>query len=230
MKRQAVHAHPRRHGGAWRTAAALLGLALLVAAGAAAAQTVYKWKDAQGKLHYADTPPPTGARVLKTAGQPSPDTSALPYELARAVRNHPVTLYTTSAAPCDACEQGRVLLRTRGVPYTEKTVDNGDDQAMQRRLTGKDALPLLVVGQRQVAGYQAAGWQDALDTASYPRTPMLPSGYRNAAPQPASADTPAGAAGAPVRAQVKPPADAAAAQPAAKPSAPQNPDVPSIRF
>ncbi|WP_051971792.1 glutaredoxin family protein [Massilia sp. 9096] len=205
--------HDRGHGGAWRTAAALIGLALLVAAGAAAAQAqVYKWKDAKGQLHYGDTPPPQGAQTLQVAGKPAPAPagSAMPYELTRAVLQHPVTLYTT--AGCGACDQGRSLLRARGVPFTEKTVSTQDDQQAQRRQTGKDELPLLLVGTRQVVGFQAAGWQEALDSASYPRQSMLPSGYRFDPPEPAAPPAAAGTPGGPVRARIKAPPDAAQAQ------------------
>jgi glutaredoxin len=214
----------RRHGGAWRTAAALIGLALLVAAGAAAAQAqMYKWKDAKGQVHYADTPPSQGAQTMQVAGQPAPAPagSAMPYELTRAVLQHPVTLYTT--ARCDACDQGRSLLRARGVPFTEKTVNTQDDQQAQRRQTGKDELPLLLVGTRQVAGFQAAGWQEALDSASYPRQSMLPSSYQFDPPEPAApaaANTVAKTAAGPVRGKMKPPPDAAAARKPATGNAP----------
>jgi glutaredoxin len=217
LNRIDVEAAVNRHGGAWRTTAALIGLALLVVAGAALAATtaqsqVYKWKDAKGQLHYGDTPPPQGAQALNTSARAPVDPS-LPYELARAVRLHPVTLYTTTATPCGACDQGRSLLRARGIPFTEKTVNNLNDQQEQRRQTGKDELPLLVVGSRQLAGFQAAGWQEALDSASYPKQKMLPSGYQYAPAQPAA---PAAAAtnmpGGPVRAQIKVPPDEAAIQ------------------
>ena len=204
MRKHGAHEAGRRHGGAWRTAAALIGLALLVAAGVAAAQ-VYKWKDAKGEVHYGDAPPPQGAQALAASAR-APIDPSLPYELARAVRLYPVTLYTTTATACEACEQGRKLLRARGVPYTEKTIATLDDQQAQRRLTGKDDLPMLVVGNRQLAGFQAAGWQEALDSASYPKQSMLPSGYRYAPPEPAT----------PVRARIKVPPDASAA------SAPSN--------
>jgi glutaredoxin len=203
----------RRHGSAWRTAAALIGLALLVAAGAAAAQSqIYKWKDAKGEVHYGDTPPPQGAQTMQMAGQPPAPAagSSMPYELTRAVLQHPVTLYTT--ARCDACDQGRSLLRARGIPFTEKTVNTQDDQQAQRRETGKDELPLLLVGTRQVVGFQAAGWQEALDSASYPRRSVLPSGYRFDPPEPAAPVTAANAPGGPVRSKLKPPPDAASAQ------------------
>lgn len=39
---------------------ALLALVLVVGS-AAASSTVYKWKDANGGLHFTDTPPPAGA-------------------------------------------------------------------------------------------------------------------------------------------------------------------------
>lgn len=41
--------------------------ALLLLAGTSAAlgQVVYQWKDATGNVHYTDTPPPTGATLLK---------------------------------------------------------------------------------------------------------------------------------------------------------------------
>jgi hypothetical protein len=44
----------------------LLPLVLALAAGAAVASgnTVYKWKDADGGLHFSDTPPPAGATLI----------------------------------------------------------------------------------------------------------------------------------------------------------------------
>jgi glutaredoxin len=191
----------------------LIGLALLAVAGAAAAQAqIYKWKDTRGQVHYGDTPPPQGAQTLQVAGQaPSPSAAAaMPHELTQAVLRHPVTLYTT--ARCDACDQGRSLLRARGVPFTEKTVSTQDDQQAQRRQAGTDELPLLLVGTRKVVGFQAAGWQEALDSASYPRQSMLPSGYRYDPPEPAAPPASASAPGGPVRARIKVAPDAAQAQ------------------
>ena len=137
---------------------AIVALALAAAAVAAQGQT-YKWKDATGVTHYSDTQPASGkAQVLRADDQPAA-APALPYELARAVQNHPVTLYTT--ARCDACDQGRALLRARGIPFAEKTVTTPEDQQQLHRVGGKDELPLLVVGRRQVTGFAAAAWNEA---------------------------------------------------------------------
>jgi len=183
-------------------AAAALVVVSAAAAAAAHGQT-YKWKDAAGVTHYSDTPPAKGtAQVLRPDSRPEA-TPSLPYELARAVKLHPVTLYTT--ARCDACDQGRALLRARGIPFAEKTVNTAEDREQLHRAGGKDELPLLVVGNRPVTGFAAAPWNDALNAASYPRRSVLPPGYRTGASD-AAAPVP------PPRLPAAPAPDAAAAQ------------------
>ena len=214
----------RIYGGhirARRLAAAALGLALVVIAEAAAAQ-VYKWKDEHGVTHYGDTPPPrVKSDILKTDRPAPARVPVLPYELARAMQAAPVVLYTT--ARCDGCDQGRALLRARGIPFSERTVNSGEDQQqLERANGGRSELPLLLVGSRRVAGFQSAAWQDALTAAAYPRQKMLPPSYQFAAPVPAAGAgagvaTPAAATTSapptpPVRAQMKMPPDEAAAQ------------------
>ena len=196
-----------------RAGAGLCAGALVLCALPAAAQQMYKWKDAGGTVHYSDRPPPGPqegqARALRPDGA-APSAPALPYELARAAQNHPVTLYTT--ARCDACDQGRSLLAARGIPFAEKTVNTAQDQQQLRSIGGKDELPLLVVGKRQVAGFQAAAWNDALDAASYPRKTMLPPGYRTGAAAPAAPAAPASLPAPPSRSAEAPAPDAAAAR------------------
>jgi glutaredoxin len=170
-----------------------LAASLLLLACASSSAQVYKWTDAKGGVHYTDTPPPAGqtkkASELRAPGSSESAQGAaqpLPYELARAVKASPVTLYTTTHTACPGCEQGRALLRARGIPFSEKTVDSDDDIEKLRQLAGKLELPLLVVGSRKIAGFQDAAWQDALSAAAYPRSAQLPPGYRFAAPEPAA--------------------------------------------
>jgi glutaredoxin len=198
-----------------------LGLLCLLASSSAFAQ-VYKWTDARGTVHYTDTPPPaqkTSQLRPQSAGDSSQG-SALPYELARAVKASPVTLYTTQSG-CPGCEQGRTLLRARGIPYTEKTVNTDEDKEQLRRLAGKLELPLLVVGSRKLAGFQDAAWQEALGAAAYPRSAQLPPGYQFASPEPAA---PASVPTPPARARKAAPPDEASAQ-----AAEQQPRRPAAR-
>jgi glutaredoxin len=206
---------------------ALPGLLCLLAclpAQLPAAAQVYKWTDAQGTVHYGDTPPQQrGASRLATPSGAEGQADALPYELARAVKASPVTLYTTVLSACAACDQGRALLRARGIPYAEKTVNTDEDKEQLRQLTGKLELPVLVVGSRRISGFQDAAWQDALSAASYPRSSQLPPGYRHAAPQ-AAAPAPAAVPVPPAREQ-----NAAAPDQAAAQAAEQQPRRPSAR-
>jgi glutaredoxin/predicted outer membrane lipoprotein len=186
-----------------------------------AAAQMYKWTDAQGTVHYTDTPPPQQRASQINTPSAGAAQASLPYELARAVKANPVTLYTTAQSACAGCDQGRSLLRARGIPYTEKTVNTDEDKEQLRHLAGKLELPLLVVGSRTVAGFQDAAWQDALSAAAYPRSAQLPSGYQYAAPEPAA---PASVPTPPARAKNAPPPNAAAVQ-----AAEQQPRRPAAR-
>jgi glutaredoxin len=189
-----------------------VGLLLLACAGTAGAQ-MYKWKDARGVTHFSDTPPPASAAAaprveLKYYGDTG-SSAALPYELAEATKNHPVTLYTT--ARCEGCSQGRAMLVERGIPYTEKTVGNAADQAALKQAGGSTQLPLLLVGAQKFTGYDRGAWDEALNAAAYPSQRQLPSDYRlppptPAAPRPERAAAPAKAApAAPGRGEQLPP-------------------------
>lgn len=161
---------------------AFLGLALLLCAGAAQAQ-LYKWTDANGKTHFSDQPPPESAKpaTVKTpgAGTPSAD---MPYVLATAMRNYPVTLYTTKT--CGGCDQGRTFLRARGIPFTEKTLMTAADEAKLKELGGDGHLPFLTVGKSKVTGFSQSSWETMLNVAQYPATKALPLSYQYPAPAP----------------------------------------------
>ncbi len=163
---------------------ALLGLVLLAAAGGASAQ-MYKWVDANGKTHFTDQPPPASAKPVAIKAAPGARASVeLPYALATAARNNPVTLYTTK--PCAGCDMGRTHLKNRGIPFVEKTVSNGGDEEKLKEVGGDGSLPLLLIGSKKIAGFQAGNWDSALTQAQYPAKKMLPTNYQFPAPQAAA--------------------------------------------
>lgn len=171
-----------------------LSLLLLVCAVSAHAE-MYKWVGEDGKITYSDVPPPKTAKQVekKFMGSSGPDTAGLPYELAEAVKNNPVTLYTT--AKCPACEQGRKLLNGRGIPFSEKTVSTNEDIALLQKLSGASTLPVLTIGRSKESGFESGAWDTALTTAGYPASNQLPKTFNNgkaeAAAPIAKAETPA---------------------------------------
>ena len=169
---------------------AIAALAAIAGATASAQTSVYKWTDAEGKVHFSDTPPPASVTkniTERRIGGRELDATQLPYATQLAMKSNPVTLYT--APECGApCDEGRALLGDRGIPYTERNAQasQADADALKKAI-GALQVPALLVGGGALKGYSASAWNGALDSAGYPRT--LPPG--TLAPKPVIA-APAG--------------------------------------
>lgn len=184
-----------------KLAAFLFSLAGLLATTGVHAQ-LYKSIAPNGKVTYSDTPPASGTAIDKKslASNSDGDASALPYELAQAKKDNPVTLYTSDK--CIPCDDGRQLLNNRGIPFSEKTVTSNNDIARLKEISGDSQLPLLLVGRSKESGFEAGAWNAALSAAGYPQNNQLPKTYRNgqttaAAPTAAPAKASAATADAP---------------------------------
>lgn len=157
-------------------AVALLGAAL--APGALAAQ--YKVIGADGKVTYTDREPNTtegkvsalGARAQAQAPEPE-----LPFELRTVASRYPVTLYTASGA-CEPCNSARQLLKSRGVPFSERQVVTAEDSDALESLSGAREAPTLTIGSQTLRGLANDVWSSYLDAAGYPRQSLLPSNYQ----------------------------------------------------
>lgn len=162
-------------------------LFLLCSAGAHA--QLYKWVGPDGKVTYSDTPPPTAATRVEAKPVTGGSTVGvgLPFELAQAMKNHPVTLYTTR--DCAPCDDGRKLLSQRGIPFSEKTVTTNDDILQFRQVAGDSQLPVLAVGRSKERGFETSAWNTALTAAGYPETSRLPRAYQNPPAQAAAPKT-----------------------------------------
>lgn len=164
-----------------------VGAAILSAAACISqAQTIYRIVGADGKVTFSDKPPAISeqGKVLGTGVGAASATasSTLPFELRQLNAKYPVTLYT--APQCAPCDTGRTLLSVRGVPFSERTVTTAEDTEYLQRLTGESSLPYISIGGQRHKGFSESEWNNTLDAAGYPKSSMLPSGYRNAPPSP----------------------------------------------
>lgn len=154
----------------------LVGCSLALALVTAKAQVLYQWVDKQGHTHISDQPPPPSAgekvekKVFSGNGRGS---ATLPYELSKAMKDAPVTLYSspTCKKPCAAA---RALLNKRGVPFREVVVWNPQTNAALKRVSGSDEVPVLEVGSQVQKGFSAAAFNEALDIGGYPKAGLLP--------------------------------------------------------
>jgi glutaredoxin len=149
-----------------------VALVLLALASTVAAQTMYRWVDKEGKVHYTDRPPaPDQATKVeqKRSVLLGADQTAS-YALRKATAEYPVTLYTQPKCG-DYCQEARNHLTERGVPFTEKTVVTQADAAALRTLVGEGELvvPVMQVGSKALKGYLRSEWDSLLDAGGYPK-------------------------------------------------------------
>ena len=150
---------------------------LLIASLPAWAVTVVQCEDEHGaKSFQAQCPPGTKQVAEKNyntaAGTPA--AQSLPE----------LVLYLVP--DCDSCAQVKEFLSVRNIPYTEKNV--GNDAALQQELKDKAGdlrVPVLMIGDQKLAGYNREALLNALTAAGYkePNTPGKKS--PGAAPAPA---------------------------------------------
>ena len=156
------------------TFACLSALAVVALALPAAAQTLYRYVDANGRVVYSDQPPPPSAKDVQPKRLPENviETDPVPFAAREAAEKYPVTLYTFD---CDVCKQAEALLAKRGVPFTSVIVSEEEGAAKLKALTGQQSAPVLQVGEKQVmTGFSAPRWQAMLDDAGYPKTAPPP--------------------------------------------------------
>jgi glutaredoxin len=204
-------------------ACAISALALGAFSFNVAAQQLYRIVGPDGKVTFSDQPPPAAANAKVTpgrggkfAGDGPAGNSTLPAELRPIATRYPVTIYT--GKDCGPCNSARNMLSSRGVPFTEKTIESNQDIEALQRLSGENSLPFATIGGQQLKGYSDQEWSQYLDAAGYPKASVLPASFRNPAPTPMVARA---TAAAPV-AEAAPAASAPAAPRAAAP-APANP-------
>jgi hypothetical protein len=160
-------------------------LAVLVAN--AGAQSLYRWVDKNGRVHYSDQPPPQTVKQFeekKPGAGNMVETSGPSFATQEAQKNFPVTVYV--GAECGApCQSALQFLAGRGVPYAEVVVE-GEDAANRFKglFGGKEVfVPAITVGSRKMKGFDAGSWKSMLDEAGYPTAPGATEGSVGAAPK-----------------------------------------------
>jgi glutaredoxin len=171
-----------------KTTHTFASLLLCAFAISASSQTLYKWVDAQGNISYSDQPPPPSMQVkdlsntVNTLGAGQSQNEALPFELAQLAAKSPVVIYTSKG--CGPCDLGRRLLRSKNVPFTEKTVSSNADLKTLGTQFNAQTLPVLAVGTKSVNGFGSSQWSDALLEGGYNELDALPKSYTNGASSP----------------------------------------------
>ena len=140
----------------------LILLALFLALPASAG--VYKWTDAQGRIHYSDSPPPA-ARTTQLRLQ----THTGPVQVSQAVgTDSGVTIYTTEW--CGVCKRAKAFFQQNGVPFREWDVEKTEYGAIKFKQLGGGGVPVITLGSEKMMGFDAsrfmALWQQSKESDS----------------------------------------------------------------
>ena len=120
---------------------ALLVLSLLLAPGAVA--EVYKYSDAQGRVHYTDQPPDKSKAelILEQYSAALKQTSA-------------VVLYGTQR--CGVCKTARGWLHRRGVAFRDVDIDSTPQAQQEYLRLGVRGVPVILAGGQRMLGFNEA--------------------------------------------------------------------------
>lgn len=166
---------------------------LLAITSYAQAESLYRWVDKEGRVHYGDKPAEDATVIEKKkfAAPAAAGDDDLSYNTRKAKQDFPVTLYASPSCG-DICAQARSFLNKRGIPYTEKLLVTKEDIDAYIKLTGANNVPALTVGKNLLSGFAPGQWHGELDIAGYPKA--APYGSRPVPPATVKPEVPAKAA------------------------------------
>lgn len=132
------------------TIVAALSVAALAAAGSVGAAGVYKWTDADGRVHFSDNPPANSdAEELKIR------TYTGPAEVSSDGDYGPRQVKLLTTAWCGVCKRAKAYLAQKGIYYLEYDVETSEVGRLEyKRLNGK-GVPIILVGNQKMVGFSA---------------------------------------------------------------------------
>jgi glutaredoxin len=140
----------------------LLLLLLTLAAGACAAQTIYRWTDEKGRVQYSNEPPPN-AKVRPVADRinsydgPVQIRQAPASPGAGAREAGPVVMYSTSW--CTYCKQARSYFAAKRIRYHEYDIEASPSAHAEFKRLGGRGVPLIVHGGATMSGFSEKSFE-----------------------------------------------------------------------
>ena len=113
---------------------------------------VYKWTDAQGRIQYSDSPPPT-AKSTQLKLQSFTGTAQVSQATGA---DSGVTIYTTQW--CGVCKRAKAFFAQNNVPFREWDVEKTEFGAIKFKQLGGSGVPLITVGSEKMAGFDAGSF------------------------------------------------------------------------
>lgn len=137
---------------------------LLLAVAAPALAEIYKWTDASGRTHFSDSNAGNGkAETVQVKVNSYQHVSYS--KLLRPLPATPpgVLLYGTSW--CGYCKQAKAFMQKKGIAFTEYDIEHDARAKQAFDAMGGGGVPVIVVGQQRMNGFNEAGLERLLAQA-----------------------------------------------------------------
>lgn len=132
----------------------LMGIALLLSAGLVHAD-VYKWVDANGKVHFGDRKP-TSAKAEQLTLEINTYTHVT-YDESIFDVGPEVIMYATDW--CGYCKKARKYFKKNGIAYTEFDIEKNAAAKRRYKQMGAHGVPVILVGDRRMNGFSEEGFE-----------------------------------------------------------------------
>jgi glutaredoxin len=128
---------------------------------------VYKWTDADGRIHYSDSPPPDrkAAQVEIKVNSISGPAVVSTVKGGPPAAKERVRIYTTTS--CGYCKKAKAQLVARRVAFDEIDVEASDSARREFASLGGRGVPVILVGSQRMDGYNAGRLEAMLQSAGY---------------------------------------------------------------
>ena len=147
-------------------ATCLLFIANLCSHPVLAAGAIYKWKDANGRVHIGDSPPdPSAAEQLSVRVNTYKSGSAGDVERPVIPSAKKVVIYTT--ARCGYCRKAKAYFTSKGVPYQEYDIEHSEKGQRDFKKLKGSGVPIILVGDQRLNGFSESRVGAALKKAGY---------------------------------------------------------------
>lgn len=128
---------------------------LLMLSAQPAVAEIYKWIDANGKVHFSDEEP-EHLKAEPVTLEINTYTN-VSYDLSVFDTGGKVIMYSTEW--CGYCKKARRYFQKKGIPFTEYDIEKDSRARRQYKKMGATAVPVILVGKQRMNGFSVKGFE-----------------------------------------------------------------------
>lgn len=124
------------------------------------AAEIYKWVDAEGRVHFSDRKPENQAATeIEVEINTYQSVSYGPSEIDTAKIAPGARIVMLSASWCGSCKKAKTYFRRNGIPFTEYDIEKSSKGRKLFEQMGAKGVPVILVGKKRMNGFSEAAFE-----------------------------------------------------------------------